>query len=241
MFKTDEELEAEAKAKAEAEEKEKAEAEFEASLEGLSEEEQTEKRAEKEARERGEDYEADLEVERKRREQAESSAQYHRIQAEKLRKEKEGFATKEELKELEANITRKTFRSQVEAEIKRIARTPKEAELIRYHYEHSIVPIGDVATDVSRAHLLANEKKLKAEAEELQATLQSKENRGQGVRSGARIEDESKEPQLDADTQNLIRLNKMTWDSKLKKFINENKRRVVTYDPKTGETQTRQK
>lgn len=236
MFKTEAEeaaeiAEAEAKAQAEAEEKEKADAEFEASLEGLSEEEQTEKRAEKEAKEREEDYEAYLEAEKKRREKAESSAQYHRQEAERLRKEREGFVTKEDLKELEASLTRATQRSQVNAEIKRIASTPKEAELILYHYEHSLVPTGDIITDVQRAHLLANERRLKTENEELQAALQSKENRGQGVRGGARMEDETKEPQLDADTKNLIRLNRMAWDSKLKKFKNE---RGVTFDPKTG-------
>lgn len=178
------------------------------------------------------DYEAELESEKKRREKAESSSQYHREEAEKLRKEKEGFATKEELKELEANLTRKTFISQVEAEVKRIARTPKEAELILYHYNHSLTPTGDVATDVRRALLLANEKRIGAENEELWATLQSKENRSPGVSGGKRMEDEAKEPQLDADTRQLIRLNKMTWDSKLKKFKNE---KGVTYDPKTDE------
>ena len=178
------------------------------------------------------DHGAELEKEKKLREKAESSAQYHREEAEKLRKEKGDFVTKNDLKELESNLTRKTFRSQVEAEVKRIARTPKEAELILYHYDHSLTPTGDVATDVRRALLLANEKRLGAENEELRAALQSKENRSPGVSGGRRMEDEAKEPQLDPDTRNLIRLNKMTWDSKSKKFKNE---RGATYDPKTGE------
>lgn len=181
-----------------------------------------------------EHYQKELDEEKKRREKAESSAQYHREEAEKLRKERENFATKDELKNVEANLLRKTSRAQVEEEVRRIARNPKEAELILYHYDHSLVPTGSIATDVSRAHILANEKRLKAENEELEEALKSKEKRTPGVRGGTRMEDEAKEPELDPDTKSLVKMNKMTWDAKLKKFKNE---RGVTYDPKTGVTQ----
>lgn len=205
----------------------------------LEEEPETPKEGEEENPENSEnteeiDYEAETDKDKRLR-KAESSAQYHR---EKNKELKENFVTKDELKEFEANITRKTFRSQIESEVERVARNPKEAKAILYHYDNSLVPTGDVQKDILRARLLANESRIEKENEELLAANQSKENRSKNISSGKRMEDESKEPSLDADTKNLIRMNKMTWDSKLKMFRNENKRRTITYNPATDEVKT---
>ena len=193
--------------------------------------------------EEGTDYGAQLEEERKVREKAESSAQYHREQAEKLRKENQRLkgegetdedkpVTKRDLQEIEANLTRKTLRAQVEAEVKKIARSSDEANLILYHYEHSIVPLGDVAKDISRARLIANEQRVLRENDELRATLRSKETRGKGGGGGGQRPDvASKEPSLDADTKTLVQRNKMTWDAKRGLYAND---KGVTFDPKTG-------
>ena len=194
-------------------------------------------------REEETDYKAQLEEELKVREKAESSAQYHREQAEKLRKENQLLkdevktdedkpVTKRDLQEIEANLTRKTLRAQVEAEVKEIARNPDEAKLILYHYEHSIVPLGDVAKDISRARLIANEQRVLRENDELRAMLRSKETRGKASGGGGQKPSIApKEPSLDAGTKTLVQRNKMTWDSKRGLYAND---KGVTFDPKTG-------
>ncbi len=168
----------------------------------------------------------ELEKERKLRQKAESAAQRHREEAEKLRKES---ASKEDLKELEAKMTRTVQRQQVLGEIQKVARTPKEAEDILKHYEQSLVPTGDVVKDVARAKLLASEDG--GEEEEAEAAEASKERRGKEISGGKHVDD-SQEPSLDAETRQLISMNRMTWDAKSKTFKNE---RGVSYNPKTGE------
>lgn len=172
---------------------------------------------------------AKLEEERRLRVKAESALQY-RKEKEKEREKGDEPVTKKDLLDLEANLTRKTLRAQVESEIKRVAENEDEAKLILNHYDATLVPTGDIAKDVRRAKLLANEAKAEREQEELEKARESKENRGRSF-SGGRPEFESKEPELDPETRKLVAMNKMQWDSKEKIFKNT---RGVSYDPKTG-------
>ena len=191
------------------------------------------------------DYKKELEQERKLREKAESSAQYHKEKAKELRDSKEEEPseedtplTKKDLDTLEANLTRKTFQNQVRSEASRIATNEDEAELIIFHYENSVVPTGDIVKDVTRARLIANEARIERNTEELTAALESKNSRSFGGSSGGRkLADPTKEPPLDADTKQLVDMNKMKWDPKMGHWANE---RGVTMDVEGNVTDPRQ-
>lgn len=172
------------------------------------------------------DYRVKFEESERLRKKAEARVQFL--------KEKKGDedvpVTKKDLEELEANLTRRHLRAQVESRIKEVAENEDEAKLILLHYESSLVPTGDIKKDVSRARLLANEAKLEREHDELLRAAESKRNRGDGF-SGGKPEFGTKEPELDSETKKLVRMNKMTWDPKERLYKNE---RGVNYDPKTG-------
>ncbi len=181
------------------------------------------------------DYKVKLEEEEVARVKAESSAQFHREEAAKLRKEKgeeEPPITRKDLEESEARATRQAFRASVEAEARRIARSPDEAAWIIFHYEHSVMPTGDVLKDVTRARLIANEGRVEKEIEELQSALNSKGNLSTTLPSGERVETQPSAPALSDDVKKLIAMNKMTWNAKEGVFKNE---RGVTYNPETDE------
>ncbi len=186
--------------------------------------------------EKGEiDYKAKLEEEEVARKKAESSAQFHREEAAKLRKEKgeeEPPITRKDLEEVEARTTRQAFRASVEAEARRIARNPDEAALIIFHYEHSVMPTGDVLKDVTRARLIANEGRVEKEIEELQATLNSKGNLSTALPSSGKVDTQPSAPALSDDVKKLIAMNNMTWNTKEGVFKNE---RGVTYNVETDE------
>lgn len=174
------------------------------------------------------DYKAKYEEEQRLRKKAESRVQFLK---EKKVDGDEKPITKKDLEELEANLTRRHLRAQVESRARELSENEDEAKLILHHYEHSIVPTGDVKKDVARARLLANEAKFEREHEELFRAAESKRNRESGFSSG-KPEGTAKEPELDSETRKLVGMNKMSWDPKEKLFKNA---RGVTFDPKTGQ------
>lgn len=171
-----------------------------------------------------------LEEERKLREKAESSLQYHKEKLKEKKVDPDAPVTQKDLEELKVNLVKSSTRKQIEAEASRIARDEEERKQILEHYDNSIVPTGDPAVDLNRAFLLANEDKIRAENEELVASLESRESRSPAISSG-KPPVSSKEPQLDPETKKLVDMNKMKWDAKKGLFVNE---RGVTYDPRTG-------
>lgn len=189
------------------------------------------------------DYKAETEKDKKLR-LAQGSAQYHREENKRLREENARLKdkpeeeedpddkpiTKKDLADLQAQNMRTIQRSQVESEISRIARNDDEAEAIRYHYEQSVVPSGDVIKDIRRARLIANETRIERENEELRLAAERKGN--QPSPSGKKPPESHKEPTLDGEIRMLIAKNKMSWDAKAGLFKNA---RGVTFDPKTGD------
>ena len=194
--------------------------------------EDPEKKGEIDYKAKLEEAEKEIEAGKERIEKAESSAQHHRETAEELRKKepKEEPVTRKDLEAIETRAIRQAAQASVEAEARRIARNPDEAALIIFHYEHSVVPTGSVLKDVARARLIANEGRIEQEAEEIQRTLNSKDNRSPALPSSGKVDTQESAPVLDDDTKKLIVMNKMTWNAKEKVFKNE---RGVTYNPET--------
>ncbi len=239
---------AEAKAKAEAEEK--ANAEFEASLEGLSEEEKTQKRAEKEAEHSQIDYEAELKREKERSEAAEKAVA---DTAFKLREEKRGRKedaeargetffeeplTRKELEELlqkDRQQTRRELQLEIIAE-KATKLTGNEAEknLIIEIHKNRIWPEGMSLDDqLEESHAIANRKAILARNAELKRALQSKDTKSNDATSSHIEPPTVNEPQSSADLQ-AIKSTGYKWDGKLGLFIKQLRgKRVLTYDPKT--------
>lgn len=88
------------------------------------------------------------------------------VDIEKIKEEAKNEA-KAEIDKFKLDIVTDT----VEDVISKATTNPKEAELIRHHYQHSIVRSGysraDIAKDIARAKLIANEARLAAERAEL--------------------------------------------------------------------------
>lgn len=78
-------------------------------------------------------------------------------------------------------------RSSVEDTANKLARTPEEKELILYHYDHSIVPTGNISEDIENAYALANKNKVRKQLSELNQSLKSKKARQGGSDAGAEI------------------------------------------------------
>lgn len=132
------------------------------------------------------DYKAELEAERERRERAEDKIV-------KLKKDKQETPPaeipqdameklKQELLEVQqaelSKIRMESSRSVIEAEISKRSTSDDEAALIRYHLENSVKMSGDVAKDVARAKLLANEKHYQKGMQEMAEALKAKNATG---------------------------------------------------------------
>ena len=88
----------------------------------------------------------------------------------------------EKLEEREQRINAEREREIVSDELRNVAETSGEMDLIRYHYDNTIRHSGytrkAIADDMRRAKLLANSSRVSSENEELKKSLISKETRG---------------------------------------------------------------
>ena len=162
------------------------EAEFEASLEGLSEEEIAEKRAEKEAGSLP-DYEGELERERNRLGLKIDKERQKRIEAQKSSMPRE--EVEKLINEKVGEVQKQVLHERAELIAERLAKSPAEKELILLHYDHSIVPTGNLQEDMENAYAIANRKKTQSTISELQSSLKSKKTIfGGGADGGQPIE-----------------------------------------------------
>lgn len=159
----------------------------------LSEEQQTQ--------DGGIDYKAKLEQERLRREKAEKKIV-------DLKREKKEAPTSEGVSELEARLKEleASFSSRLEDTAKQlemrsredkyndainsVSSSEDEAELIKHILHNDIRATGDVARDVQRAKLLANEDRLVSENAELKAALASKRTAQSMATVGQRVQED---------------------------------------------------
>lgn len=135
------------------------------------------------------DYKAELEKEKKRREQAEFVIESLKKEKKEKDSGKEGQGEADDKTvDVEKIIEQKLEKFKLEAVgnnvqsiLGQISATPEEAELIKHHYENTIKRSGystnDILNDLTRAKLLANEKKIIAENEELKKALGSRDTR----------------------------------------------------------------
>lgn len=163
--------EAEAKAKAEAETAE-AEAKAKAEAENI-------------------DYKAELEKATKRLEYADKAVETERARRLKAeaelgeRNDENQVVDEERIRAIAAEeATRKLGKSEALALIAGRSRTPEERELILFHYDHSIIPTGNVVEDVDSAWALANKKRLQSDIEEARRSVASEASKGSGSGSG---------------------------------------------------------
>lgn len=174
--------------------KQEADAEFEASLEGLSDEEKAEKIAEKEALENPDnkiDFKAQAEKERNARIAAEKALAQRRFEDSKRKKElgitkeddeddEEKPLTPRQLQKVLEERDQKTERRLMGAQIQEIARdladSEDEAELIvEIHNNRTFPSHLSIREQLEEAHAIANRKKLVSKNSELKRALRSKE------------------------------------------------------------------
>lgn len=77
------------------------------------------------------------------------------------------------LKEEFSSFKEDIFKNQINNAIDSLTEDENKKELIRYHYQNSINKSGDINADIRRALLLADEKKIFKEKEELKRSLSS--------------------------------------------------------------------
>jgi len=245
---------------AEAEEKEKANAEFEASLEGLSEEEKIQKIAEKEAEDKeaeeakNSDYEIALERERERTKAAEKAAASARFKlSEEKRKEKEEAEARGETleddkpltaKELEEILqkdrqqTRKELQSEVIAEkAKKLATSEAEANLIVEIHKNRTFPEGlSLDEQLEEACAIANRQPfMKARKDEIARAQKSKETVSKDSAGTYQEPPVVNEPQMSAAEKKALTGAGFNWDGKRGLFIKTlpDGKKILTFNPKT--------
>lgn len=136
------------------------------------------------------DYRAELEKERKRREKAEYALK-ERNMADKRRESDPVYVDEDIDARIEARLEAKmnAFRTSqlsdlVEDSIQSLASSEEEKELIRYHYNNSIIQTGSsrssIVEDMKKAQLLANAAKYQRTSAELEETLKAKKSLGKG-------------------------------------------------------------
>lgn len=225
-----------------------AEAEFEASLEGLSDEEKQSKRAEREAHSKV-DYEAELAKERKAREEAEAKLKETREKARerievKREQQPQGTPlTKEELEELltrERQATEKRFEEQESIRMAReLARSDAEAELtLELHKSTTFPPHFTMRDRIRAAHAMANREKIIGEREEALRALRGKEGVSRDATTGFFDSLPGSEPKLSSQDAQAIKDAGFIWNGTSRRFEKKLPNgNIVIRDSKTGNTQ----
>lgn len=134
---------------------------------------------------------------------------------------------KEEIRREMEGIKRGFVEDYVQENITSLAETQDEANLIKYHYENTLVQTGtsktDIETDIKRAKLLANYGRYERELKEIKRALSSEMTREKGGDYGSQREPHISDVELTpADKQVVERLAKrrnISFEEAKKKFI----------------------
>lgn len=106
--------------------------------------------------------------------------------------ERKKFIPREEAEKLVdekvAQAERRMMRGQAEQLAGQRAKSQSEKDLILFHYDNTIVPSGNIETDIENAHAIANKKQVKGTISELKKTIEHKKTLGGGSDAGALIE-----------------------------------------------------
>lgn len=207
------------------EELEKEKADFEASLEGLSEEEKAQKLEEKvkaeELLKHNTEVEEELRVEREKRVEAERKFEETRQKAkeafEKRQKERDESGDDKPLTEdavrrmLEEGqeTTRKEMREEQALEIaKRLSESETEARLVIEVWKNRKLQ-GTLAEQIEEAHAISASKRIKAQNEELKRAI-SGDATGDGL-NAQRKPAQAGEPKIDVNDKSVLA--EMVWDN----------------------------
>jgi len=219
---TDEEraaLQAEAEAKAEAED-----AEFEAGLEGLSEEEVTQKRTEREAK-KFSTIEAELKREREAREKAEK-ALADRAFKEREERRKSGEDKPLTASELESILVRERQFTQKEVrsvQISELAGRMSESDveknlIIEVHKNRTFPEHLSIEEQLEESYLIANRKKILGERAELLRALRGREGVTHDAASTHRDAPEGGEPNIPPADAQAFKAAGFVWNGKSRQY-----------------------
>ena len=84
--------------------------------------------------------------------------------------------------------------------------SPEEADLILFHYQHSIIPSGNITEDIENAWTLANKKRLVTDASEAKRSLAAHDNRYPSGSGGGQKPPVVNQPVLTPQQQELARI-----------------------------------
>jgi hypothetical protein len=199
------------------------------------------------------DYKAELEAQLAQKNKQLSQAEHTIEQLKKAKKEDAPPATEEtsqefitaeeltrqiearnkaELAEMESRIKREMSEATIEEELSRVSSNLDEQALIKFHYENSIKQSGftrsAIQQDLARARLLANEKKLTIENEELKEALKAKNSTGnasQGSNQDKTVPED--EPNLTPQERSLMKRHADRAGLTLKEYLRRNKSRLT--------------
>ncbi len=241
-----------AKAKAD---KEAADADFEATLEGLSEEEQEQKRAERTEQhtDTEADFKAQLEEERKKREKAEQALADKRFKSKRKKDEggeeddegedgEEKPLTGRDLDDRLAEERERTLKETQADRIQEIAGTLSEsqveAELIIEIHKNRTWPTGTpLKEQLEEAQAIANRKRNASKTKELARAAQANGTASRDSGSAHRDGMESPAPKLSADDNASYKRAGFSFDSKSKSWKKKLPNgKFLIKDPKTKRT-----
>ena len=206
------------------------EKEFKATLEGLSDEEKTQKIAEREALlQNNTEIENALKIEREKRLEAEKRLEETRIKA----KERFEENRKKEEEEEDKPLTKKEFQALLEIEREKdrkntqeeragqiaqsLSENPKEAELVLEVWRNRTLP-GSLTEQLKEAHVIATAKRTQAQNEELIRALANKDGENEDGLNSQRKASLAGEPNLDTNDKSVLK--GFTWDGgRYKKVI----------------------
>jgi hypothetical protein len=109
----------------------------------------------------------------------------------------------EEAQKIKSDLTKEQFNDALSG----LTNDPDKQELIKYHYENSINKTGSVKTDLNRALLLADEKRILNEREEFKKSLSADSsitNTSQGSSFKSQKEDVGTKVKLDPASKALL-------------------------------------
>jgi len=172
------------------------------------------------------DFKAELEREKRRRQQAEYVIEQEKRRRKELERERPELdeesirnIIQEEMRREMSSLKRDLDRSRVEQMIESIASSEDEANLIKYHYENTINPTGNIKEDVENARVLANKKRFEHQISEIKRAEESKKNLGSGIGAGQKPSEKAQEPKLtEFERKTLKRLN-AKWDPEKEAFV----------------------
>lgn len=223
------------------EEKEQADADFEASLDGLSDEEKDKKRSERDSASGVDnkiDWKEEARKERESREKAEKALAQKRYNASKdKRKDEEDDApegdedededfddedkpvTKRDLKKILAGTNKEARKTEITSIAKELAESPEEAEYIVELHTNRIFPDHlSIKEQLEECYAISNRKRLQSKNKELARALNAKDQVNKGGADTHRDGQQGTAPKMSASDEASYKRAGFSYDAKDKVY-----------------------